>query len=343
MNTLVSEYIEVSNEIAILPDMSGYGNIYDFQQAIVRDISGQLKSLVEQFIAETNLTARNSLMDQILYKWTDSSGFNPTSRGAFIDARRLATLEKFFGTPYVSQNGSNPIYEAAVLLNDSYRRLSEFYYAQLMGQSHLKSLYEKITYNFDEMSENVRGDLTTVITELQEGLNANPDEAKQILAEFARTLRGFGSKDMFDYLSFREAFIAMDPELGWVIDSAGLKVYDAPHQGTRAWSPHVEGTDNADAVKGALSPVDVNGLNGDDVLYAISPTGDTLINESGNALLVGGGRDTLWAGAGDDILDGGAGNDALYGGYDAGWSTPSGNDTYVFGRGYGRSAFCAEM
>jgi len=186
-------------------------------------------------------------------------------------------------------------------------------------------------------------DVSAVAAELQAMLGSDSEQGRPLLGEFARSVRGLGQDKMFDYLSFREAFIAMDPELGWVIDSAGLKVYDAPHQGTRAWSPHVEGTDNADAVKGALSPVDVNGLNGDDVLYAISPTGDTLINESGNALLVGGGRDTLWAGASDDILDGGAGNDALYGGYDAGWSTPSGNDAYVFGRGCCRSAFCAEM
>jgi len=37
-----------------------------------RDTSGQLKGLVEQFSAATDTITRNSLMDQILYKWTES-------------------------------------------------------------------------------------------------------------------------------------------------------------------------------------------------------------------------------------------------------------------------------
>ena len=49
------------------------------------------------------------------------------------------------------------------------------------------------------------------------------------------------------------------------------------------------------------------------------------------------GIDSISGGAGGDVLDGGAGNDTLYGGvsgYFAG--AGAGNDTYVFGRGYGQ-------
>jgi hypothetical protein len=83
-------------------------------------------------------------------------------------------------------------------------------------------------------------DVSAVAAELQAMLGSDSEQGRPLLGEFARSVRGLGQDKMFDYLSFREAFIAMDPELGWVIDSAGLKVYDAPHQGTRAWSPHVE-------------------------------------------------------------------------------------------------------
>jgi Ca2+-binding RTX toxin-like protein len=49
------------------------------------------------------------------------------------------------------------------------------------------------------------------------------------------------------------------------------------------------------------------------------------------------GNDTLSGGAGDDVLDGGAGNDALYGGVSGNFSgAGAGNDTYVFGLGYGQ-------
>jgi hypothetical protein len=336
-------FFSVPADIAALPDLAGTGNVCDLSQAMAKDTTGRLKLLVEQFVAATDVTTRNSLMEQILFKWVGADTIDPASRGSNINARELAVVEEFIGESFIGTSGPNPLAEAASSLKDAYRAFFELNYSRLLAEMQLSYLYDKISYVWDRVHRCENMDFGEVIPIVQSSINNNSELGKATLAEFARTLRGFGVNNTPDYLSFRETFIAMDPELGWVIDSAGLKVYDAPHQGTRAWSPHVEGTDNADAVKGALSPVGVNGLNGDDVLYVTSPTGDILINENGNALLVGGGRDTLWAGAGDDILDGGAGNDALYGGYDAGWSTPSGNDAYVFGRGCCRSAFCAEM
>jgi Ca2+-binding RTX toxin-like protein len=51
------------------------------------------------------------------------------------------------------------------------------------------------------------------------------------------------------------------------------------------------------------------------------------------------GNDTLSGGASDDVLDGGAGNDMLYGGVNGYFGgAGAGNDTYVFGRGYGQDS-----
>src|SRR5205814_1427705 len=47
-----------------------------------------------------------------------------------------------------------------------------------------------------------------------------------------------------------------------------------------------------------------------------------------------GGNDFLFGQAGDDVLDGGTGNDLLFGGRQ--FSSGIGNDTYIFGRGYGQ-------
>ncbi|MEW6351667.1 MAG: calcium-binding protein [Thermodesulfobacteriota bacterium] len=171
--------------------------------------------------------------------------------------------------------------------------------------------------------------MSSVIAELQTDLTDNPDEAKQLLGEFCRSLRGLQALSESDYFTFREAFIEQDPSLAWVIDTGGLPVYDHVGQGLRPWSHHIEGTDNADAVSGSLTEGDgvINSFSGQDVLYGTSRD-EVFYQEVGDGLLVGGGgNDTLWAGADDDILDGGAGDDRLYG--------EAGNDTYIFRRGSG--------
>ena len=63
---------------------------------------------------------------------------------------------------------------------------------------------------------------------------------------------------------------------------------------------------------------------------------DTLYGSTGNDTLIGGeGDDKLYGETGDDIVDGGAGNDILDGNGDYVGYKGNGNDTYIFGRGYG--------
>ncbi|MEW6740894.1 MAG: calcium-binding protein [Nitrospirota bacterium] len=307
--------------------------MYDLQQAMARDrqaANGEgLKGLIEQFIATTDTAARSSLMDQILFKWTGSDGIDPNSRGGSIDARKLAVLEKFFGQPFVSQYGVNPIPESAILLKEAYRGLSEMMYSQLMAQTHLKPLYEKITYTWDDATQSVKTDMSAVIADLQNSLTTDAEQGKQLLGEFSRTIRGFGAQEMMNYLNFRETFINIDPELGWIIDSAGLPIIDLNVEGHNRY-PHFEGITDAEAIKGSVTWLGgaLNGSLGNDVIYGTTIS-EFLINESGNATLVAGGADdTILAGAGDDILDGGSGNDMLFG--------EAGNDTYIFRVGSGQ-------
>ena len=107
--TIANEWLDVTPKILQhLPDIQGYGNVYDLQQAIVRDTSGQMKALVQNFISETDINARKNILDQIIFKWTGTDGIAANSRGTNIDARKLAALEKFFGQAFVGTNGANP-------------------------------------------------------------------------------------------------------------------------------------------------------------------------------------------------------------------------------------------
>jgi len=324
-NAIATEYLEVLPDIETLPDLQGYGNVYSLQQAMARDASGQLKSLVESFIAEMNPANRATILDQIIFKWTGTDAIATNARGPFMDGRKVVALEKFYG-----DSPRNPDPGLATLWKDTYHELFEIFYSNLMSQTHLKNLFDKIDYAFDEISQKIKGDLSAVVTDIQAALAGDPDQGKALLSEFSRTLRGFGAQEMVNYLSFRETFIMQDESLGWVIDAGGLPVIDGIGQGSAPLSQHVIGMYTADAVKGSLTEGDgyINGLAGSDVVYGTSRH-ETLINSTGDSILVAGaGNDRIWAGTGNDILDGGAGNDVLEG--------ESGNDTYIFRLGSGQ-------
>jgi hypothetical protein len=49
--TKETDLIEVSDEITKLPNLAGFGNVHSLHQAMARDESGELKTLVEQVIS----------------------------------------------------------------------------------------------------------------------------------------------------------------------------------------------------------------------------------------------------------------------------------------------------
>ena len=116
MCTGTNEWLDVPEDTAALPDLQGLGQVYDLHQAIVRDSSGKLRSLVEQFTNDNDSASRCALMDQILFEWTGSANVDAQERGDTIDARKLSVLEKFFGQSFVGTSGANPTNSAANLL-----------------------------------------------------------------------------------------------------------------------------------------------------------------------------------------------------------------------------------
>lgn len=265
--------------------------MYDLDEAMARDTTGQLESLLLQFTSATDVGTREDLMHQIIQtralsedvyeeagqrtaasysfrSWgADSStrssgassassatissaasseallggasrisvGFAPAaeavvasaggggapppsgtagiltgSRGPYVDAHEMAVLERFFGQMFTGTSGSNPSAQAAIWLNESYRQLFELWYAELMAQSHLKDLYDKISVTVTEVNgrERPKPDFSAVIAELQATLVNDPDQGKELLSEFARSLRGAHHSWLNDeYLSVRETFI----------------------------------------------------------------------------------------------------------------------------------------
>ncbi len=334
----------ITEAIAAQPDLSGYGNLLDLHQALAKEDaaliatgnpagSGPLATALTAYLAASIVGAgdtaiRDTALDTLLHTWANAAGVSPASRGSAMDARQIAFLEAAFG-----QTLGNPDSNAATQWRMSWQQVRDYYGGSLLAQTTLKPLFDEIQYTWDAADQTLKADLSNVESLLQDTLAADFAAGTAQLADFARAIKGLGAQDSVNYLALRETFIEQDQqngtELVWAMDSAGMKVYDRLHTGQRTWSPHIEGSDGSEAVRGSLYEGDgyINSLYGHDTIWGTTRN-EVLINESGSSLLYGaGGSDNLLAGAGDDTLDGGRGNDTLQG--------ETGNDTYIFRRGSG--------
>jgi hypothetical protein len=356
--------VEVPSDMAVLPDLTGSGNVLGLQQAMARDSSGELKALVEQFAAETGTDERSSVLEKLIVRWAGTAPIVLTGTDTYDSAgmswAKFRALEAFCGEEWVVFSGHTAgtvVYSCAVGSGEgggtvepdgvdsetvlllppwtsgrlnTYHQIFEGYYGTLMLKTHLQNLCAKIVWTWDMDRQEYDTDVSGVVASIQQSLTNDPDQGKLLLSEFSRSIRATGMLSQADYLAFRETFIQQDLSLGWVIDTGGLSVIDQKGQGSRPSSPHMEGTFGSDAILGSLTEGDgwINGLTGDDVIYGTDRQ-EYLVHGSGDALLVaGGGNDIIWAGEDDDILDGGQGDDRLFG--------EAGNDTYILRTGSGQ-------
>ncbi|MEW6351487.1 MAG: hypothetical protein AB1646_20740 [Thermodesulfobacteriota bacterium] len=74
--TIATEWVDVPDEIAALPDLPGYGTVPRLQQAMARDTSGALKGHVNAFAMGSTRAVRQTSIQNILYTWTGSSNID---------------------------------------------------------------------------------------------------------------------------------------------------------------------------------------------------------------------------------------------------------------------------
>ncbi|SUD13197.1 calcium binding hemolysin protein [Aquipseudomonas alcaligenes] len=161
--------IELTPDVAFMPNAKGFGQVYDLHQAMALDAG--LKDLVKQYIATTDKAARGALLDNLIYRWAGAANVDPYSRdpkkvyGHVMDARQLVTLEKLVGRPYLGtwcwgERDPNPHGQAAPLLIAEYLEFKRFTEAQILAQtefageldiirSHFGSDASRIVVNWD--------------------------------------------------------------------------------------------------------------------------------------------------------------------------------------------------
>lgn len=280
-DTKVLERLEVPGEIASMPDLKGYGEVYDLHQALVRDDSGRLREQVEAFIAEMGVSARRSGMQALLYEWAGVTDVDPGSRGRFIDARKVAALEAFLGQEFSQHGSPNPRSGASAQLREGFALLESAMYDQLMRQTHLVPYLGVVDVTVD--GSGIGTDFTGTMAVLRQQFDADQVHAVGDLLELDRVAgeqlapMGFHVDGLLrDWLAGAEVSPAMQATL----DEFGWKAVQTNRNGTTA--PEIVIGENAGAV-----------LDGN------------------------GGDDWLLGGDGDDLLEGGSGDDLLRGGQGA--------------------------
>lgn len=188
---------------------------------------------------------------------------------------------------------------------------------------------------------NDRDSLSGNTDTLRFAADISPDDIK-----FKATREGLVATivDTGDTVTLNNYFLDDSPE--WQIeriefaDGTVLGIDDVKNIITRGTpgNDRIFGFSSADAIDSLAGDDYVVGRGGDDVIDG-NTGNDELYGESGNDTLIGGeGYDRLVGGRGNDTIDGGAGDDILVGGvlsYRYSNYHPTGNNTYVFGHGYG--------
>ena len=294
VHSVDSSPIEISDSVALLPNVQGAGNVGSLHKAIMQDKSGSLRGLVEQFITEKDVAKREALTEDILTHWAGVDSVDPKSRGDAFDARKLAVLEKFFGAEF---KGS-PNVNSAPLLKSSYTKLFEVVYVSLISQAQLKDIVNSVADDNDEISfEKAKQAIDAAIAQ-------DHVAGVGLLGEFARAMKYYGLKSSKEFAVLRGYYAGKSAEYGRIIDFAGEQV--------------LRGTANGESLSVGELYTLIDGDAGNDTLRGFDGN-DTLYGGQGNDILEGCEGDDVY------IFNKGDGEDEIV--------DNSGTDTIKFGQG----------
>jgi Ca2+-binding RTX toxin-like protein len=315
--TIDQDIVTVNATIAALPELQGFGNVRSLQQAMARDTSGRLQTLVQNFIRETNVAARDTIMTTLLYTWVGVENNNPNGRdpskvyGHLIDARKVEVLEAFMGQSFKGtwcwgEKDPNPHGQSAPILEAMFGKLAQFMKNQLLAQTQFKSLYNSINLSWNSTTNQFDIDVSATVTALQTKYTADATAGAALILDFGNNLRTTGD--------FGQQVLATLQKQG-NIAGQGFAFSLA----TMGYNT-INGTANNDTL---------NGINGKDNWLVGNGGNDNISGGNGNDIINGGlGDDNISGGNGNDLINGGAGNDNLNGDY--------GNDIYIFNKGDGQ-------
>ncbi|MCM1237599.1 MAG: hypothetical protein NC489_46645, partial [Ruminococcus flavefaciens] len=254
--------LEETEEVRELPDIQGQGNQYSLHQAMLRDSTGHLQNLVEQYVGEEDAGRRKELVTQIIYAWTGVEEYDPAGRGtALKDARELAALEVIAGREFDSRYGKNPVYQAGRYIEQAFDKLAELYYAELESQTTYADLYSylSVSIDFDENGNLVR-DTDKIVEKFRELYGKNPIEAKKYVLHFVENMEKLGITKDIDCDKFYTGLSSFCGDVDHAIAYIGDDI--------------IAGTNDDDILIGEMGNDTLRGGNGDDAYVFSFGDGD---------------------------------------------------------------------
>ncbi|PZQ44771.1 MAG: hypothetical protein DI551_09420, partial [Micavibrio aeruginosavorus] len=314
-----------------LPTLRGYGDMPDLHIAMSKD--EDLLDMMQDIAAKNMAALLDPAFDlaekvkDILFRWAGVDGLAANARGAYIDAREVAFLEKLTGEPFYQNGSPNPRPTAADMIHGAFEDAYDVFFARILTQAAGAAIFTQ-TATYNPLTDDFEGAFEIDLDAIEDtfsGLALDEEELLQAWVSIVRLIDqtvGVDALSTTDHDALADIVAQSDPDsllslgivLATVQDAAGLTL---------------NGNSSANTLTGAEGNDTIYGYGGNDTLYG-SYGHDTLDGGDGN--------DTLRGDIGDDTLIGGAGNDTYI--YTQGIDTikdDSGNDVIVFDSAYSAS------
>lgn len=264
-----------------LPNVMGGTLFPALSDAVKADGTGDLKSLLGEFMNETDMEKRYSLTDDILHILCKANEITETS--GIFDAKKMHILRQFWGDSSLTAPSNET---QAAYCEEAYRYLLERYAFSMIG-SMVLDVFSEI--RIDTMSNGTTSAYMQYYNEHMVGGRKNGTLSEKDFVDNCRYLSYYGMIGGGNYRMFSEFRVYVEenaPEYLALVDNAAFGV--------------LVGSDSNDELKGDDFPTIIYGMAGD----------DTVTGGTGNDLLIGGdGNDVLDGGKGSDCLQGNAGDD----------------------------------
>ena len=152
--------IEIDAETLSFAFSLGYGDLHYLQAAMSEN--SYLFSLMEELESLTpeQFDVVSDKVRAFLFEWAGVTDVDPATRGAEVDGREIAFLEKFMGRPILG-GGDTDSFNAAIF-NRAFDLALEVFETRFVIQGVMNELFPDAVYNFETGDAFIGSDLTAI-------------------------------------------------------------------------------------------------------------------------------------------------------------------------------------